>query len=136
MKIILHALNGINAWITSLLPLSVVISLWGVIAGISAMAIYAFTSNQTAISELKLETRNLRRKMMDPSLDDYKEFTRLAKKNLKVSLTFLGKVIGPVLLSTIPILLIAVWLSVYNSLIFFLSVMVAALAVKFIFKIH
>lgn len=108
-------MNAIHVWITSLLPLSVAISAWGVIAGITAMGIYAITSNQAAISELKVETRNLRRKMMNPSLDDYTEFIALAKKNLKVSLTFLGKVIGPALLSAIPILLIVVWLGIYHS---------------------
>ena len=79
------------------------------------MGIYTVASNQAAISTLKTETRDLRRQMLDPLLEDRSEFAELGKKNLKVSLTLLGKVIFPAFLSALPVLLMVVWLDTFHG---------------------
>lgn len=146
-------INGVDEVFASFLPLVWRISLWGLFAGFAAMAIYAFASNQKAISDLKKENKELRSRML--SVESRSEYTALAGKNLKASVRLLGRVIVPALLSALPVLVIAGWLDAYHAdalpeglftqlpqwasgweLPYFFSVMVGALAIKLAFKIH
>ncbi len=115
LNIVFQLFTAIDLWIALFLPLYGRLLLWGAVAGVAAMGIYAAVSNQSAIAALKTKTKNLRRQMLDPSLEKGSEFAALAKANLKTSLLYLGKVIGPALLSTLPVLLLAVWLDTYHG---------------------
>jgi len=79
------------------------------------MLIYGLASNQESISSLTKEINEHRRKMLYSSVQTYSEYAVLARKNLKVSVARLGKVIGPALLSALPVLVIAGWLEAYHG---------------------
>lgn len=104
-------LNAGDEWLVSTLPVSLSVSLWGVVAGILAMGLYGVISPQKAIAVLTTQARQLRQKMSDLSLDAT-EFSRLGKENVKTSLALLAKVFLPALLSSLPILIFALWLNI------------------------
>ena len=103
--------DSVDGWLAVLFPLTVRIAFWGLVSGAAALALYAVTSPQQSIARLKLETKSLRGRMLDVSLDP-SEFGMMARRNLTASLSLLVLVIGPALLSTIPVLLAASWLDV------------------------
>lgn len=115
LNAVFPVMNAVDAWLAYGLPLVVRVSLWGVVAGIAAMGIYAAASNQQAIPTLKDKSRDLRRKMLDPSLEEYSEFVALAKETFKVTFGLLGKVMGPVFLAALPVLVIASWLDTFHG---------------------
>jgi hypothetical protein len=104
----LTAVDGGLAFLPALLR----VLIWGAAAGVLAMLVYMLTSNQSAIARLKAETRNLRRRMLDPDLEQ-PEFARLIRTNLKSSFSLLGKTLLPAVISTVPVLLIAAWLNAF-----------------------
>jgi hypothetical protein len=128
---------------------------WGFGAGILGIALYAAASNQAEIGRLKAEARACRRRLLDPRLAD-EDFSRLTKLNLKVSLRLLAKVIGPALLSALPIIVVALWMNMHHpqpgttwmlmesfpvqvsgwEVPFFVSVFAAALGMKMAFRLH
>lgn len=108
-------MSAVDAWLASALPLMARISLWGIISGAAAMGLYVSVSNQKAISTLKTNARELRRRMMDPSLEEYSEFLALAKENIGVSLKLLGIVMGPVFIAALPVLVTAAWIDTFHG---------------------
>lgn len=106
------ALTAVDGLFASFLPALLRVLVWGAIAGALAMVVYMLTSNQTAIARLKAETRDLRRRMLDPDLEQ-SEFARLIRVNLKASFSLLGKTVLPGMFSTLPVLLIAAWLNAF-----------------------
>jgi hypothetical protein len=108
------ALTAVDGMFASFLPALLRVSIWGGIAGAIAMFVYKFTSNQAAIARLKAETRDLRRRMLDPDLEQA-EFGRLIRVNLKTSFSLLGRTLLPGLVSTVPVLLLAAWLSTFYA---------------------
>jgi len=79
------------------------------------MGLYVSVSNQKAISALKINARQLSRRMMDPSLEKYSEFLALAKKNIGVSLKLLRIVMGPVFIAALPVLVTAAWMDTFHG---------------------
>jgi hypothetical protein len=108
------ALTAVDELFAVLFPAVLRVLIWGGIAGTLAMVVYRFTSNQTAIARLKAETRDLRRRMLDPELAQ-PEFARLVRANLKASFSLLGRTVLPGLFSTVPVLLIAAWLNAFYA---------------------
>jgi hypothetical protein len=108
------ALTAVDGLFASFLPALLRVLVWGGIAGALAMWVYKLTSNQAAIARLKAETRDLRRRMLDPDLEQA-EFARLIRVNLKASFSLLGKTVLPGMLSTLPVLLIAAWLNAFYA---------------------
>jgi hypothetical protein len=106
------ALTVVDGLFASFMPALLRVLIWGGIAGALAMLVYKLASNQIVIARLKTETRNLRRRMLDPDLEQA-EFARLMRMNLKTSFSLLGRTLLPGMLSTVPVLLIAAWLSAY-----------------------
>jgi hypothetical protein len=82
---------------------------WGSVAGALAMLLYRWTSNQQDIRDRKQQLANLRSHMRSPDLEQ-REIMALSMQNLRGSLSLLGRVVGPSLLSAVPVLLIASWL--------------------------
>jgi hypothetical protein len=109
------AISAVDSWLALSLPLIFRISFFGVLAGVLAMVVYALISNQKAISNLKLQARELRSQMLDPSQEEYSVFLSLAKKNILVSLKLLGIVMGPVLLAALPVLVLAAWIDSHHG---------------------
>jgi hypothetical protein len=106
------ALTAVDSLFASYASALVRILAWGAAAGALAMLVYRLASNQNAITQLKAETRELRRRMLDPDLEQ-SEFARLIRKNLKTSFKLLGKTLLPAMLSAIPVLLIATWMDAF-----------------------
>jgi hypothetical protein len=102
-------LDAVDALLAGILPLVLRIGLWGLVAGAAAMAFYMVTSPQGSLKDLKRRAAELRRKMMDTDLEP-SAFGTLARENIAVSLGLLGRVLGPALLSTLPVLVVAAWL--------------------------
>ena len=78
------------------------------------MGIYYMLSNQSKISSLKKNIKDLQQKIMNNNLE-YAEFIDLSKENLKISFLLLLKALGPAVVSSIPVIIIAFWLQVYFS---------------------
>jgi|TARA_B100002003_G_scaffold144495_1_gene133724 hypothetical protein len=109
-------LNTADVWLAIYLPLWVRLVFYGLFAGIVAMWIYSTISNQDSIRLLKKMNRELRKKMLDPELEDFIEYRRLAWLNLKTALSLLGNVLVPVLLSVVPVIIISVWLDTFQGI--------------------
>jgi hypothetical protein len=107
-------LNLLDGWLAGWLPGLVRICMWGGMCGTVALAIYSALSDQTAIGQLKREARELRHRMLDPDLAR-SEFMDLVRRNLAVSFRLLGKTAFPALLSAFPVIVVASWLSAYQS---------------------
>ncbi|MEJ2704461.1 MAG: hypothetical protein P8Z79_18660 [Sedimentisphaerales bacterium] len=102
-------LNLLDRWLAGLLPLAVRLSIWGALAGSLSMIIYAKLSPQASIRKLKTKIRNLQREMLRLDLK-LADFLSLSRENLATSLKLFGTVLGPGLLSALPVLLLAVWI--------------------------
>lgn len=103
------ALNMVDRWLAGLLPFAVRLSIWGVLAGSLSITIYAKISPQASIAKLKKMTWSLQRKMLCIDLE-FVDFMRLSKENLKTSLRLFATVLGPALVSALPVIFLAIWI--------------------------
>lgn len=78
------------------------------------MALYSWLSDQETVAELKGEAKRLRATMLNPDLEE-SEFRRMMRQNLRISVRLLGKVFTPAVLSSLPSLIVILWLSTYQS---------------------
>jgi hypothetical protein len=101
--------RGIDSWMSQLLPLPLRLVLWGVLSGALAMIIYVSFSPQERIANLKKRSRDLRKRLRDPDME-FKEFYALSIHNLKTSVKQLLFVTGPAIASSLPIILVALWI--------------------------
>ncbi|MEJ2717812.1 MAG: hypothetical protein P8182_11835 [Deltaproteobacteria bacterium] len=108
-------LNLLDRWLSFILPWELArICFWGLLCAASSMTLYAWLSDQKGVAELKDEAKKLRSAIMDPEVEE-SEFRRMMRQNLLVSGRLLGKVFAPAVLSSLPSLLIILWLSTYQS---------------------
>jgi hypothetical protein len=121
--------------IIHVLPSAGWIGLLGLIVGAVTMLIYWWTSPQSRIAALKIESVEARRAMQAYNGTDGREILRLARRAISPALRQILLVLGPTLLAAAPIVLIMIWLSA-GHIPFMIGVSVAALAMKFAFKIH
>lgn len=109
LNLVFPIFDAVDVGCAGFLPLSVRVVIWGVVAGIFAMLVYRATSNQNAIAALKLEIKDLQRQMLDPQLDNFADYSAIARRNLAVSVRLLAKTLTPALMSGLPVVLIASW---------------------------
>ncbi len=95
-------------------PLLVTIIL-GFTCGAGSMWLYAAISPQAELTVLKNRVRELRQAISDT--DDEDELLNLTRQLLAASFAHLRKVILPVVLSSIPVLFVAVWIDRQFSLV-------------------
>jgi hypothetical protein len=107
-------LNLVDGWLAVWVPDLARICIWGAVFGAGTLVIYFVLSDQTAIAELKRETRELRRRTLDPNLEK-SEVLRLGWRNLAISFRLLAKTGVPSLLSALPVVVIVCWLSAYQG---------------------
>jgi hypothetical protein len=86
--------------------------MWGALAGTLSIIIYAKLSPQASIAKLKKKIRSLQRKMLSVDLE-FADFLRLSRENLKTSLRLFATVLGPALVSALPVLFLAIWIHTY-----------------------
>jgi hypothetical protein len=153
---LVSCLNLVDHWLAGMFSEFPRVCIWGFCAGILGLFLYAAASNQAEIGKLKREARACRSRLLDPALGDA-DFLRLTKLNLKVSLRLLARVMGPALLSALPILMVAFWMNAFYSnpgtiegtlmenlpawlsgweAPFFSSVFIAALGMKWVFRLE
>ncbi len=106
--------NAIDGLLVGWLPTLFRVLLWGALTGVVTLFLYAWVSDQQGLASLKQQTKLLRKRMMDPDLDR-DTYMQLTKQNLSVSFRLLGKSFGPAMISSIPVLIMLVWLSTYYS---------------------
>ncbi len=99
----------VDGWLAGL-PLSVRLSILGALAGILSITIYAKLSPQASIAKLKKKTRSLQREMLNVDLE-FVDFWRLSKENLKTSLRLFTTVLGPALVSALPVIFLVIWIN-------------------------
>jgi hypothetical protein len=114
VNIAFPALNAIDSWLALLLPDLVRVLLWGALSGAAAMLLYAWVSDQKTLAALKQRARAMRRSLLDPALDR-ESYMRLTRENLSVSFRLLGKSFGPAIVSSVPVLIVMLWLAFAQS---------------------
>ncbi len=102
-------LNIIDGWFAGVLPLAFRLSIWGALAGILSIIIYAKLSPQASIKKLKKKTKSLQREMLNVDLE-FADFLRLSKENLKTALRLFITVLGPAIVSALPVIFLAIWI--------------------------
>jgi hypothetical protein len=76
------------------------------------MGLYVLFSNQERIRAQKAEIQKIR-VALSAAKDDFAETMRLSRRNLAASFKLLGIVLGPALLSSLPLLVIIGWLAAH-----------------------
>ncbi|NHZ85323.1 MAG: hypothetical protein GWP19_05525 [Planctomycetia bacterium] len=115
INLLFPIINKIDYWLSLILPFAFRNLFWGLVAGILAFIIYAIFSNQSLITNIKIDIKSVRQKMFDPALDNKSDYNILAKRNLTLSFKLLGKIFLPAILSIIPVLTMAIWYDMYHS---------------------
>lgn len=113
-SVLFPVFSSADALMSVVLPAVVRICIWGLLGGVLAIGVYALVSNQKAIAALKSEARVLRKKMLDPALDQ-DVFVSSMKQNLFVSLSLLARVFLPTMVASVPVLLTAIWLAIHYT---------------------
>ncbi len=105
--------DAVDGWVAAVAPAWLRLVLWGAVSGAAAMALYAATSSQDRLQALKRRSAELRAEVA--RTEDAGEAARLALQNVRLSFRFLGAVLGPALLSGIPVLFLLAWVSAAYS---------------------
>jgi hypothetical protein len=103
-------LDALDAALGFVLPAPARVVLWGLLAGVLAMALYALASDQGRIRSQKAVIRRVQGELKAAG-DDFAATMRLTRANLKASLKLLGMVTGPAVLSSLPLLFLLVWVA-------------------------
>src|SRR5262245_25562420 len=103
------AFDGINSWLSQWLAAGYRVIVFGALSGMLSMLLYGAISLQQRIRSLKEDARVVRGKLSKAS-DDLGELMRLTGINLRVSLGIMGLAIGPALISSLPALIVALWM--------------------------
>jgi hypothetical protein len=99
-------------WSLGFLPGVLRVVLLGVLSGAVAMGLYVLFSNQDRIRAQKAEIQKIR-VALGAAKDDFAETMRLSRRNLSASFKLLGIVLGPALLSSLPLLAVIGWLAAH-----------------------
>jgi hypothetical protein len=113
LNIAYPVLGTVDGWLAVLLPAWLRLAFWGALSGVVAMALYVALSSQGRLQALKARSAELRAAVA--RTEDAGEAARLALQNVKLSFRFLGAVLGPALLSGIPVLFVLAWISAAYS---------------------
>jgi len=101
--------SAVDRLMASAVPTLARICLWGALAGVLSVAIYAWLSPQDKIAGYKEQLKKYRRELMGNEELDFSEYMAISRKNLKTSMLFLCSAIGPALVSAVPVILILLW---------------------------
>ena len=103
-------LSRVDRVLSGLVPSPLRIVLWGLLASLGSMLVYKWTSNQTRLADLKVQSLEIR-KALNTVEGDLEELWPLLRRNLWVAWCRLGLGLFPALVASIPVLLILVWMS-------------------------
>jgi hypothetical protein len=102
-------LSGLDAGL-GFLPAILRLVAFGALSGALAMGLYVLFSNQDQIRAQKALMQTIRADLK-AAQDDFALTMRLSRRNLAASLELLGIVVGPAVLSSLPLLIVIAWLS-------------------------
>jgi hypothetical protein len=102
-------LNTVDGWLAGALGVAPRLCLWGALAGVVSMLIYARTSPGAKIAQLKVRSRELRNQLMRAD-GEFQDFLRLSTENLKTSFRLVGTTFVPATISALPVLVLATWI--------------------------
>jgi len=105
------ALSTVDGWLAGLLPFALRLMMWGALSGTLSILIYAKLSPQAAIKDLRKKIRGLQREMLSLDLE-FTDFLKLSGENLKTSLRLFAIVLGPGLISVLPVLPQPTWIHI------------------------
>lgn len=109
----------LDAVAATALPQMVRLVLWASVSGVLSMLLYAISSPQRRLAELKSQTADLNRQLVAYD-GDFNGAMTLTQQNLRLSFHRLGLAVGPSLLAGAPVLLALFGLaSVYENQEFF-----------------
>ena len=97
--------NGIG-----FLPDILRLTFWSMVGGAASMGLYALVSPQSRISNVKAAQKESQ-KLLAESDESFAELMAVAKQTLGLSFKHLGLVLGPALISAIPLVCIMAWAS-------------------------
>jgi hypothetical protein len=133
------------------LPEAVRLVVWGGVSGVASMGLFAVTSPQQRLRELKEQTLDLQ-KQLSAYDGDFSGAMALTRQNLALSMRRLGWALWPSLLAGVPVVLVLLGIAELYSgqqvlsigpgwvrswlTTFFTATTVAALGTKFAFKIE
>lgn len=109
LNLLFPVLGGLDAAL-GFLPAAWRVVAWGALSGALAMGLYALLADQGRIRAQKAEMQAIRAALAS-ARDDFAETMRLSRRNLAASLKLLGIVIGPAVLSSLPLLAVIAWLA-------------------------
>lgn len=97
-----------DAWLAGVLGPAWRVILYGLLASTLSMLTYRILSPQQRLKSLKIATSEVRTALAR-SGDDMQAVLRLSGRNLKIATAILALTFGPAMLSSIPTLIMAVW---------------------------
>ena len=106
--------NSVDGLLALFLPDLPRTCLYGAMSGALALFLFAMFSNQAKIKSLKSETKRLRKRILDTKLHP-REVMKISKQNLILSSKLLSLVFWPCIISSMPSILMLLWLSAYHS---------------------
>lgn len=104
--------NALDAGLATFLPAWLRLVLFGILSGVLTMLVYRLASNQAGIKAQKARLKEIQAKLRTAQ-DDLAETMRLTRQNLATAFGLLGRVLGPALLSSLPVLFILAWLATH-----------------------
>ena len=106
--------NAIDSLLAVALPAVLRVVVWGGVSGALAMGLYWLLSDQEGVRQRQARMKDLRAEMK-ANEDDFQKVMALSRQNLKESFGLLGRVLGPGLLSGLPVLFVIAWISAYYT---------------------
>ena len=103
-----------DALLSPWLPAWLRLVLFGTLSAAVTMALYRRLSDQAAIRQHKQRMKALQQKLRSAD-DDLAAVLRLSRENIAVAFGLLGRVAGPALLSSLPLVAVIGWLAVHWS---------------------
>ncbi len=104
------ALDAIDAAWVGVLPSAVRIGVWAFVASAASMGLYALISPQRTIARLKAQATAARKRLARYDAD-LKGLGPVAREALAASFKHLGATLAPVLVASLPVLVVMAWLS-------------------------
>jgi len=140
----------IDGFFGVVLPQGIRLIVWGVIASVFSMALYALLSSQTKLAKIKKKIIQARKIMIDYD-DKFSGIWQPVKSLLGLSFRQIGYTLLPSMAGAVPVVLLIVWIGSefknrylpfgpewmgYPEVVFILSVLITSLIIKYTFKIQ
>jgi hypothetical protein len=114
VNVLFPVLTTIDMWFGSFTNEVVRLCIWAVLCGVTSLLSYAVISNQQKLNALRANIREIRKELMDLNSNNH-QFLLLAGKNIVVSLKLLANALMPAIVSSLPTLVVIIWLGTFHT---------------------